>query len=119
MIHGDAPIVFGDGGQTRDFVFVQDVVDANLLAVQAKAAPGHVYNIASGRSVTILEIVHAIAERLGIDSTINYQPERDGDIRDSLADVRLASRDLGFHAQTLLTDGLTQTIGAVAIASAA
>jgi UDP-glucose 4-epimerase len=120
LLHrGELPTIYGDGGQTRDFVYVGDVVTANLKAASSTIAPGNVYNIASGQSVTILELVGAVASILGTDAAVNYMPERAGDIRHSLADVTKAKRELGFTATTTLTDGLAQTIGAVQIASAA
>jgi UDP-glucose 4-epimerase len=119
MVRGERPVIFGDGGQTRDFIFVQDVVRANMLAMESAEAVGHVYNIASGESVTILEIVQAIAEHLGIDPNPEFLPERVGDVRDSLADISRAADDLGFQAETDLADGLALTIESVAMASAA
>jgi UDP-glucose 4-epimerase len=119
IVRGERPVIYGDGGQTRDFVFVQDVVRANMLAVTSAGAVGGIYNIASGESVTILEIVQAIGAHLGIDPNPEFLPARIGDVRDSLADVSKAADELGFQAETDLADGLAHTIEAVAMASAA
>jgi len=119
MHQGELPTIFGDGGQTRDFVYVGDVVEANMIAARSPAAPGNVYNIASGRAVTILDMVGTLAALLGTDATVRHLPERAGDIRDSLADVSKAKRDLGFIAATSLEAGLAQTVGKHRVASAA
>ena len=119
MHQGELPTIFGDGGQTRDFVYVGDVVEANMIAARAPAAPANVYNIASGRAVTILDMVGTLAALLGTDATVRHLPERAGDIRDSLADVSKAKRDLGFIAATSLEAGLAQTVGKHRVASAA
>jgi len=119
MHQGELPTIFGDGGQTRDFVYVGDVVEANMIAARSPAAPGNVYNIASGRAVSILDMVGTLAALLGTDATVRHLPERAGDIRDSLADVSKAKRDLGFIAATSLEAGLAQTVGKHRVASAA
>jgi len=119
MGRGEQPIIFGDGLQTRDFIYVGDVVRANLLAATSSAGAGRVYNIATGTSVTILEIVHAVAERLGITPEITFAPVRMGDVLHSLADVRKAEQELGFVAETSLADGLDLTVGAHRMAAAA
>ena len=119
MGRGEQPIIFGDGLQTRDFIYVGDVVRANLIAATSSAGAGRVYNIATGTSVTILEIVHAVAERLGITPEITFAPVRMGDVLHSLADVRKAEQELGFVAETSLADGLDLTVGAHRMAAAA
>lgn len=119
MARGERPVVFGDGGQTRDFVYVRDVVRANLLAMSSSAAIGKTYNVASGSAVTILDIVNAIADHLGIDANPEFLPARAGDVRDSLADVSRIANDLGFRAETSLSVGLGETIDSVVMANAA
>jgi nucleoside-diphosphate-sugar epimerase len=120
LLHrGELPTIFGDGGQTRDFVYVGDVVEANMIAARSPVGPGNVYNIASGRAVTILDMVGTLAALLGTDAAVRHLPERAGDIRDSLADVSKAKRDLGFIAATSLEAGLAQTVGKHRVASAA
>jgi UDP-glucose 4-epimerase len=116
---GERPVIFGDGLQTRDFVYVGDVVEANLLAVSAAVEPGSVYNIASGRPTSLIQVLRALEELLELGATPDHQPERAGDIRHSLADVSKARQELGFTARTSLEDGLALTLGMNRVASAA
>jgi UDP-glucose 4-epimerase len=116
---GERPVIFGDGLQTRDFVYVGDVVEANLLAVSAAVEPGSVYNIASGRPTSLIQVLRALEELLELGATPDHQPERAGDIRHSLADVSKAREELGFTARTSLEDGLALTLGMNRVASAA
>lgn len=101
--------IFGDGAQTRDFVFVKDVVQANVLAATTPEACG-VYNVAGGRAVTVLELVELIIEETGSKSEISFVPERPGDIRHSLADITATKAALAFEPKFDLYDGLKQTI---------
>lgn len=116
---GERPIIFGDGEQTRDFVYVEDVVEANLCAASAALTPGRVYNIASGRPSSLNQVVRAVSRLMGMPPDADHRDERVGDIRHSLADVSQAARDLGFTARTSLEDGLAVTVEATQVASAA
>jgi nucleoside-diphosphate-sugar epimerase len=116
---GERPVIFGDGEQTRDFIYVGDVVEANVLAAAATATPGSVYNIASGRPTSLNQVVRSLEQLLELRAVPDYRPERAGDIRHSLADVSKARLELGFTARTSLEVGLAATIGATRIASAA
>ena len=102
--------VFGDGGQTRDFTFVGDVVKGILLAGGAAGASGRVYNLAGGRPVAVLELARALAALAGVRPEIELLPPRAGDIRDSWADAGAAGRELGFEAGTSLAEGLRRTL---------
>jgi UDP-glucose 4-epimerase len=102
--------VFGDGGQTRDFVYVGDVVRALLLAGSVPGISGRVYNIAGGRPVSVLDMGRALAASMGATPEFEFLPPRPGDIRDSVADVSAARRDLGFSAAVALEDGLRRTM---------
>jgi len=106
--------VFGDGLQTRDFAFVSDVVRGLLLAGSVAGISGRVYNIAGGRPVSVLETGRALAALLGRAADFEFLPPRPGDIRDSLADVSAARRDLGFSASVPLEEGLRRTLEAAA-----
>jgi UDP-glucose 4-epimerase len=108
---GERPVIFGDGCQTRDFVYVRDVVAANLAAASAPAAvSGKVFNVARGHQVTLLELLDAVARSLGRDAVrAEHGPPRPGDVRDSVADVRRAERELDWRAETPLEEGLAQT----------
>lgn len=101
--------IFGDGGQTRDFIFVKDVVQANVLAATTPEANG-IYNVAGGTAITVQELVELIIKQTGSSSEICYAPERQGDIRHSLADIADTKTALTFEPMFDLYDGLKQTI---------
>jgi nucleoside-diphosphate-sugar epimerase len=107
---GAAPLVFGDGEQTRDFTFVGDAVAANLLAADAPRAPGEVTNVAGGRRVSLNELLREIRALTGARVEARYQPARPGDVRDSLADLSRARELLGYEPQVDLRTGLARTI---------
>ena len=108
--HGQRPIIYGDGEQTRDFIFVGDVVEANLRAAVASVEPGGVYNVASGRPTSLNQLLAVMSAQCGVSANADYQAERAGDIRHSLADPSLAATELGFAARTALEDGLAMTL---------
>jgi nucleoside-diphosphate-sugar epimerase len=107
---GQPPTIFGDGGQSRDFTFVQNVVEANLLACRAGGASGETINIACGQRVTLNELAGMIARIVGTDVQPTYQPQRTGDVRHSLADIRKAERILGYRPLVGLEAGLRRTV---------
>ena len=100
---GEDIIIHGDGMQTRDFVYVEDVVRANELAL--KHGDGEVFNVGTGRSITVNELAERIVEITGSESRIVYGDERAGDVRYSEADVG-AIEDIGYRAQVSVEDGL-------------
>ena len=100
---GIAPVIYGDGEQTRDFVYVKDVVRANILASKG-CVPG-VYNIASGTRTSLNELSGIIKEITGSKTEPIYSDARAGDIRDSVADVKKA-RKIGFQPEYALEEGL-------------
>lgn len=102
--------VYGDGGQTRDFTFVEDVVDGILKAGSAKGVSGRVYNLAGGRPVSVLEMGRILAGLMGKEAVFEFRPPRAGDIRDSYADVESARRELDYRAGTPLDEGLRRTV---------
>ncbi len=102
-------VIFGDGEQTRDFVFVKDVVQANVKAATTPEA-NDVYNVARGSSITIRELCELIIETTGSSSTIRHEAERPGDIKHSLASVQRGREALKFEPQYDLIEGLKQTI---------
>lgn len=110
LIKGIAPEIYGDGGQTRDFCYIEDVVAANLTACVAKDAPGGVFNIGSGRATSLNELYMIISELLGLRIKPKHLPLRAGDVRHSLGDVSLARDKLGFSAFYDVRDGLKKTI---------
>jgi nucleoside-diphosphate-sugar epimerase len=108
---GRAPMIYGDGLQSRDFTFVEDVVEANIAAARAPVeASGHVFNVACGRAWSLLEVLEVLRRVMGVAVTPVHAPERAGDVRNSLANVDAARRLLGFEAKVGLEEGLTQTV---------
>jgi UDP-glucose 4-epimerase len=110
MLAGKPPVIHGDGRQTRDFVFVNDVARANLLAAEAQAEPGAVFNIGSGRTVTIAELVAALRALIPGIPEPAFGPARTGDIRYSSGRIEAAGRALGYRPETALRDGLAATV---------
>ncbi len=111
---GDEPTIFGDGEQSRDFTYVANVVDANLRAATADGVAGRVFNVASGRAVSINTLLATIAERMGVEARPRYCPPRPGDVRDSLADIAAARECLGYQVSVPFEDGIAQTVAAAA-----
>jgi UDP-glucose 4-epimerase len=102
-------VIFGDGGQTRDFIYIKDVVAANILAAENDSASG-VFNVANGKSITIKQLAELIIEQTGSSSKIIYEKERPGDIRYSLASIDDTRKVLGFDPKYDLITGLKITI---------
>ena len=111
--------VFGNGHQTRDFVFVSDVVAALLRAMDARLPGGAVLNVCTGRGTSVLELARTIATLCGASPEIRFGPERAGEVRDSRGDPSAARRTLGFSAATQLETGLAATLAWFDGASAA
>jgi UDP-glucose 4-epimerase len=109
---GEPAVVHGDGLQTRDFTYVDDVVRANVAAAAADASvvSGKAYNVAAGSEHTMLDVLAAIARRLGVEPARTHVDPRPGDVRHTCADVRAAARDLGFRARVALEDGLERFV---------
>jgi len=110
MLRGQKPIVFGDGEQSRDFCYIENVVRANLLALAAPRLAGEVVNIACGERVTLNQIIRLINQHLGTDIQPEYQAPRPGDVRHSLASLEQARRVLGYQPQVFFADGLARSI---------
>ncbi len=108
MLKGHRPIIYGDGGQTRDFVFVEDVARANLLAAES-SAQGLALNIAAGQRYSLNDLVVILDELLGLDFQPVYEPARLGEVRDSQADISLANRTIGYLPEVTLRQGLERT----------
>lgn len=107
---GRAPTILGDGKQTRDFTFVADVVDGVLRACHAPNAAGEVINVAVGGRISLLELVRAIQVVLKSNVQPTFGPVREGDVKDSQADIFKARNLLGFEPKTPFEEGLRQTI---------
>jgi nucleoside-diphosphate-sugar epimerase len=104
------PTVYGDGMQSRDFTFVDNVVQANLLAARAKQTAGEVINIACGQAVTVNEIVEMINAAVGKNIKPKYVPSRPGDVKHSLADISLADKLIGYKPLVNFNQGLEKAI---------
>ena len=110
LLSGKPPIVYGDGGQSRDFAFVGNVVDGNLLAAEVPEAAGKTFNLANGRSTTLLQLIDELKLQLGVDLEPDFQPARKGDIRDSLSDISQAVSVLGYIPKIDLREGLRRSV---------
>lgn len=113
LTRGVAPLIFGDGQQTRDFVFVEDVVRANLLAAATPEAAGKVFNIGAGRQVSINQLFANLRRIFDCKLKPEYKPARPGDIRYSYADPALARAILGWSAQVSLKEGLDRLVASL------
>ena len=107
---GQPPVIYGDGEQSRDFTYVENVVLANMLAMDAPDVAGRVYNVACGERVTLNRLVLELRDLLGFDIDPVYAAPRPGDVRHSLADLSLARRELGYEPSVLVRDGLERTL---------
>jgi len=107
---GEPLTVYGDGTQTRDFVFVEDVVRANLLAMEADGLRGEAFNVASGRSLSLNELIETLAAITGKEPEVRYVPPRPGDIQHSAADIAKAARELGYEPRYTLENGLRKML---------
>jgi nucleoside-diphosphate-sugar epimerase len=109
---GTAPVIYGDGEQTRDFTYVADVVEATLLAARApEPARGRVMNIGSGREpIAILELLRLISRISGTAPSPRFEPAREGDIRHTHADISLARSLIGYDPQVPLEEGVRRTV---------
>lgn len=110
MLSGKRPVVYGDGLQSRDFAYVGNVVDGNLRALEAQGVSGKSFNIANGRATTLLDLISTLSRLLEVDVTPEFQPQRAGDIRDSMSDITAAVRELGYEPRVGLEEGLRASI---------
>jgi UDP-glucose 4-epimerase len=110
LLAGKRPTIYGDGHQSRDFTFVSNVVDGNLLAADAPGVAGQVFNVANGRSTSLLSLVRQLNSLLGTAVEPMHAPQRPGDIRESLADITAARSLLGYEPKVDFEEGLRQSI---------
>jgi nucleoside-diphosphate-sugar epimerase len=112
MLDGKNPIIYGDGEQSRDFVFIENVVQANILAAESNET-GEIFNVACGDRYTINELVAVINDTLGTDIDPIYDDPRPGDVRHSMADISKARDWLGYEPEIEFEEGLQRTISAL------
>jgi nucleoside-diphosphate-sugar epimerase len=105
--------VYGDGEQSRDFTYIDNVIQANLLALRAPNAPGEVCNIGCGQRVTLNQLIQILEELLKVRAQVTYAPAKPGDVRHSLADITKATRVLGYVPETEIEEGLRKTVEAL------
>lgn len=110
LLEGRTPRIYGTGEQSRDFVFVENVVDANLLASRASGVSGKVFNVASGKTISVAELLKKICDRLGYPFAPDFMPPRAGDVLHSWADISNTQRDLGYQVRFSLDEGLEKTL---------
>jgi nucleoside-diphosphate-sugar epimerase len=103
------PVVFGDGEQTRDFTYVENAVQANLLACEAPNVSGKVFNVGVGGRISLNDVLRELGKITGKTLEAKYDPPRDGDIRDSQADISQAREFLGYEPQVTFEEGLART----------
>lgn len=113
LAEGRAPAIYGDGEQSRDFTYVVNVVNANILAASAPDSPGKVFNIACGEQITVNALLAGIADRMGCKFEAEYLPERAGDVRHSRADITAAQTTLGYQPSVFFNEGLDRTVKAL------
>src|SRR5256714_9371432 len=112
MLKGEQPTILGDGKQSRDFTYVDNAVEANLLAcrVPAMEVAGRVFNVATGRRFDLNETFQILKKLTGYPGKVNYGPERAGDVKHSLADLSRAKKHLGYTPKVDFEEGLRRTI---------
>jgi nucleoside-diphosphate-sugar epimerase len=111
LLSGERPVIYGDGEQSRDFTYIDNVVAANLNAATSTGASGKIINVANGERVTLNQLLEELKELTGKqDVTAEYLEPRVGDVRHSLADISLARKFLGYKSKVDLREGLQRTI---------
>ena len=105
----NAPVIYGDGEQTRDFTFVRDVVQANVLAMESDATG--VFNVATGTRISVNDLAGMVMEIIGKRVECVHEEPRAGDVRDSLGDISRAHAGFGYAPRYGMEEGLSETIG--------
>jgi nucleoside-diphosphate-sugar epimerase len=109
ILEGQQPVIYGDGEQTRDFTYIENVVDETLRACEAEKASGKVFNGGTGARISLNEVLKLLEKVTGRKIQAKYDPPRAGDIRDSQADISLARKVLGYEPRVHFEEGLTRT----------
>lgn len=109
-LRNESPVIYGDGQQSRDFCFIDNVIEANLKAADAPDVSGQVFNIACGEATTLLQVVESVGQILGKPLVARHEAPRAGDIKHSLADIQKAKTLLGYTASVSFQEGLRRTV---------
>jgi nucleoside-diphosphate-sugar epimerase len=109
FLNEEPPVIYGDGEQTRDFTYVDNAVQANLLACEAPGAAGKVFNVGTGHRISLNQTLELLRQFAGIQLAAKYDPPREGDIRDSQADISQAREILQYEPTVLFEEGLQRT----------
>ena len=110
MLKGERPVVYGDGEQSRDFCYIENVVNANMLGAEVEEVHGEVVNVACGERTTLNEILRDLNRLLGTNVEAVYEPTRAGDVRHSLADIAYTKQVLGYEPKIMFAEGLERSI---------
>ncbi len=110
LLAGDSPVVFGDGEQSRDFTYIDNVVEANLLAAAAEGVSGETFNVACGERISLNRLLSDLREITGAEVDATYLEPRPGDVQHSLADIGKAREQLGYEPGVSFADGLRRTV---------
>jgi nucleoside-diphosphate-sugar epimerase len=112
MLNGEQPTIFGDGTQSRDFTYVDNAVDANLLAMRAQASQvaGQVFNVATGKRADLNQAFQLLKKIIGFPGEVKYGPTRSGDVKHSLADLSRSEKHLGYTPKVDFEEGLRRTV---------
>ena len=110
VLAGRRPIVYGDGEQSRDFTHVDNVVEANMLAITAEGVGGALYNVATGKRTSINRVIEVLRTATGREVVPEYAPVRAGEVKHSQADIGRAQRELGYRPGVTFGEGLTRTL---------
>jgi Nucleoside-diphosphate-sugar epimerases len=112
LLAGERLTVYGDGEQSRDFTYIDNVVDANLLALSTAEGAGKVFNIGCGERISLNQLIQKLGSIMGVSPAVDYLAPRAGDVRDSLAAIDLARHVLGYRPSVSVDEGLRRTIAA-------
>jgi len=112
LLHGEAPTIYGDGEQTRDFTYVGNVIAGNLRAAEAPAnmVAGQIFNLAAGGQTSLNDLVDVLHEVIGSNVKPDYVAARAGDIKHSKADIKKAEQQMGYTPENSFLEGIRQTV---------
>lgn len=110
LLGNQAPVIYGDGMQSRDFTYVENVVEANLLASEAEGVAGQAFNVACGGRYSLLDLLGKIQQIVGSNIEPTHEAPRKGDVRDSQASIEAAARAMGYHVSVNFDEGLRRTV---------